>query len=108
MSISALERYYRWKAHCQAQLRSGLTFCNYKGNHNINLLAISDALNRFLIVDIGAQGRQSDGGVFHNSGLPHLFQTNALCIPRPTCIGSINTEFPFVLVGDEAFPSSTY
>lgn len=64
-------------------------------------------MNRFLIVDIGAQGRQSDGGVFENSGLPHLFASNVLRIPRPLCIGSTDTEFPFVLIGDEAFPLST-
>jgi len=92
----------------QAPPRSGSTFYNYKGNHSINLLAISDALNRFLIVDIGAQGRQSDGGVFDNSGLPHLFESNALCVPRSMCIDSTDIVLPFVLVGDEAFPLNTY
>jgi len=62
----------------QASPRSGSSYYNYKGNHSINLLAISDALNRFLVFDIGAPGRQSDGGVFDNSALPHLFETHSL------------------------------
>ncbi|XP_029660713.1 putative nuclease HARBI1 [Formica exsecta] len=67
----------------QAPPRSGSCYYNYKGKHSINLLAVSDAKNRFTIVDIGAEGRQSDGGVFENSGLPHLLETNALHIPLP-------------------------
>jgi len=92
----------------QAPARSGSCYYNYKGSHSINLLAISDALNRFLIVDIGAQGRQSDGGVFNNSGLSHLFQTNTLRIPTPSHINDSEFKFPYVLLGDEAFPLSTY
>lgn len=73
------------------------------------MLAISDAKNRFTIVDIGAEGRQSDGGVFESSGLPHLLETNALHIPQPTYLDNMdNIDFPYVLMGDEAFPLSTY
>ncbi|KYN12331.1 hypothetical protein ALC57_15503, partial [Trachymyrmex cornetzi] len=88
--------------------RSGSCYYNYKGNHSINLLAVSDAKNRFTIVDIGAEGRQSDGGVFENSGLPHLLETNALHIPLPTRLNNTDLEFPYVLLGDEAFSLSTY
>ncbi|XP_018402561.1 PREDICTED: putative nuclease HARBI1 [Cyphomyrmex costatus] len=92
----------------QAPPRSGSCYYNYKGNHSINLLAVSDAKNRFTIVDIGTEGRQSDGGVFESSGLPHLFQTNALHIPPPTRLNNMDFEFPNVLLGDEAFPLSTH
>lgn len=92
----------------QAPPRSGSCYYNYKGKHSINLLAISDAKNRFTIVDIGSEGRQSDGGVFENSGLPHLFETNALHIPLPTRLNNMDLDFPYVLLGDEAFPLSTY
>ncbi|XP_018377830.1 PREDICTED: uncharacterized protein LOC108770655, partial [Trachymyrmex cornetzi] len=65
----------------QAPPNSGSCFYNYKGNHNINLLAISDAKYRFTIVDIGAPGRQGDSGVLTNSGLLNLLEDNKLKIP---------------------------
>ncbi|XP_025264292.1 protein ALP1-like [Camponotus floridanus] len=92
----------------QAPPRSGSCYYNYKGNHSINLLAISDVKNRFTIVDIGAEGRHSDGGVFDSSGLPHLLETNALHIPPPRRLNNMDFDFPYVLLGDEAFPLSTY
>lgn len=92
----------------QAPPRSGSYYYNYKEKHSINLLAVSDAKNCFTIVDIGAEGRQSDGGVFENSGLPHLLETNALHIPLSTRLNNMNLDFPYVLLGDEAFPLSTH
>ena len=67
----------------QAPPNSGSTYYNYKGHHSINLLGISDANYCFTIVDIGAEGRQSDGGVFRNSKIGKRFETNSFKLPNP-------------------------
>ncbi|XP_018407700.1 PREDICTED: putative nuclease HARBI1 [Cyphomyrmex costatus] len=92
----------------QAPANSGSCFYNYKGNHSINLLAVSDAKYRFIIVDIGAPGRQGDSGVLTNSGLMNLLENNKLKIPPAVQLDNSTKEFPFVFVADEAFPLTTF
>lgn len=55
----------------QAPQHSGSTYYNYKNSHSLVLLAICDANYKFIIVDIGAEGRQSDGGIFKTSFIGH-------------------------------------
>lgn len=100
----AKEFYARWNfSHClgtidgkhvvlRAPPKSGSTFYNYKGSHSINLMAIASASYRFLLVDIGAEGRHSDGGVFKNSTMGRLLlitfmYLHLLLLPR--------TEIPY-------------
>ncbi|XP_011174775.1 protein ALP1-like [Solenopsis invicta] len=92
----------------QAPPNSGSTYYNYKGHFSINLLAISDANYCFTVVDIGATGRQSDGGVFRNSEIGKRFEANSFKLPTPRQIENNGPALPYVLVADEAFPLSMY
>jgi hypothetical protein len=48
---------------------SGSLYYNYKGFFSVVMLALCDARRRFVIVDIGAAGRQSDSGIYASSGV---------------------------------------
>ncbi|XP_018358451.1 PREDICTED: putative nuclease HARBI1 isoform X2 [Trachymyrmex cornetzi] len=92
----------------QAPPNSGSSFYNYKGQHSINLLAVCDAKYRFTFIDIGAEGRQSDGGVFRNSKLYTSLEENSLQIPLPVVVGTNGPILPYVIVADEAFALKNY
>lgn len=92
----------------QAPPKSGSTYYNYKGRHSINLMAISDANYCFLILNIGAEGRRSDGGVFRNSDIGIRFENNNMNLPEPTQVGVNGPKLPYVLVADEAFALTPY
>jgi len=60
------------------------------------------ATYKFLIVDIGAQGRHSDGGIFKNSIMGQRFYNNTMNLPDPSAI-SMRHNVSYVMVADEAF-----
>ena len=92
----------------QAPPSCGSEFYNYKGTHSIILMAICDANYCFTLVDIGDNGRHSDGGVFVNSSLGQALESNQLQLPSPVPIPGSITTTPYTFVGDAAFPLKTY
>ncbi|XP_039763959.1 protein ALP1-like [Pararge aegeria] len=100
--IGALGKHVR--ITCPAH--SGSLFYNYKGYNSIVLLALVDSRYRFIFVDIGAYGKESDSTVFQNSKLYDLIMTRKLPIPVPKPLPGSQNETPFVFVGDEAFSIS--
>ena len=61
------------------------------------------------MVDNGAYGRRSDGGIFKDSLIGIKFDADKMNVPPPTQIVDTNNyKFPYVLVGDEAFPLKHY
>jgi len=63
--------------------KSGSYFFNYKHTFSIVLVAIANANYEFIMVDIGANGRVSDGGVFSNTVFYKNFLEKKLNIPEP-------------------------
>ncbi|GFV24547.1 DDE Tnp4 domain-containing protein [Trichonephila clavipes] len=55
-------------------------------------------------VDIGAEGHNSDGGVFRNSIFGQSLEKGTLQLPFPLEIPGTTNMLPFLFIGDEAFP----
>lgn len=84
--------------------KSGSKFYNYKGYFSIVLLAVTDASGRFVIIDAGSCGGNSDGGVFTRSKFGRRLLSGKLDLPADTMIPETNIKVPFVFVADDAFP----
>jgi len=79
-------------------------YYNYKHFFSINLFAISNANYKFILVDIGAYGRENNGGVLKNSVFFNKLQKKELSIPDNIKLPNINIIAPYTFIGDEAFP----
>ena len=89
----------------QAPANGGSTYFNYKGTHSIVLMAVLDAHYRYILVDIGDAGCQSDGNVFANSDFVQAIENQALRTPKSCPLpGTSAPDLPYVFVGDEGFP----
>jgi hypothetical protein len=86
----------------------GSAYYNYKGTNSIGLLALVDANYKFIAVDVGAYGRNSDGNIFANSTLYKLLERGILNIPTDTPLRENGEPLPHVMVGGEAFPLKPY
>lgn len=71
------------------------------------LLAVVDAKYRFRVVDMGAYGRNSDGGTLSASAFGAALRQNTLGIPADTPLPGAERlrPVPRVFLADEAFPS---
>ena len=92
---------------------SGSDYYNYKGFFSIVLLAIVDFDYKFLFVDVGCQGRISDGGVYRNSAFYKAIENKSLNLPDPLPLpksenprwmfNQSDEAIPYVFVADDAF-----
>ncbi|CAH1993856.1 unnamed protein product [Acanthoscelides obtectus] len=87
---------------------SGSMFWNYKHFYSIVLQAVSDANGRFLYIDVGSYGKQSDGGIFSASSLMYHLENASFNVPHKRKIPGTDVLAPLVLLGDEAYPLKVY
>lgn len=92
----------------QAPANSGSLYFNYKKTFSIVLLALVDANCKFIAVDIGSYGKNSDGGIFANSALGKGLENGTMNIPEDSPLPGTNILAPYVILGDEAFPLKKY
>ena len=62
---------------------SGSEYYNYKGFFSLGMLALVDYVYKFMFIDVGCQGRISDGGVYNNASLSNAIENNLLDLPPP-------------------------
>ena len=87
---------------------TGLYYFNYKHFFSIVLLAIVDSDYKLLFVDIGCNGKISDGGLFKNCTIYEHLENNSLNIPPPDKLPGSESISPYVIVADDAFLLSKY
>ena len=83
---------------------SGSMFYNYKHYFSVVLQGVADANYKFITVEIGGYGKQSDGGTFQASEVYRQLKNGILKIPEPCNLSQTTIKAPFVLIGDEAYP----
>lgn len=83
---------------------SGSLYWNYKGYPSIVFIAVVDAFSRYTVIEIGAYGSSSDGGIFQNTRFYQQLSENTLNVPMDNPIPGTDTVMPYVFIGDEAFP----
>jgi len=87
---------------------SGSMYYNYKHYYSIVLQGVVDARYRFIAIDVGAYGKQSDGGIFRHSSPYQLLSSNNFNMPNAKKLPLSDVEIPFVILGDEAYPLLSY
>lgn len=83
--------------------KSGSLFYNYKDYYSIVLFAVVDAEYKFIGIDVGSYGRESDAGIFNKCALGKKIRDEKFPIPPPAKIEDTNIEVPHVFLGDQAF-----
>ena len=88
-----------------APKKSGSFYYNYKHFYSVVLMAVVSADYRFLYVNVGSEGRASDGGIWSKCSMhKHMMHsTNPLNIPAASELPDVGFQCPYVLVGDSAF-----
>lgn len=66
-------------------------------------MALANSRKEFIMVDVGANGRVSDGGVLFYTKFWDLYSKGELNLPEPSPLPYTSQSFPFVFIGDEAF-----
>ncbi len=80
------------------------SYFNYKGPFSIVLLAVVDADYKFIFVDVGCNGRISDGGVFKNSDLSEALESENIQMKSECQLPGTDVTVPYAMVADDAFP----
>lgn len=86
---------------------SVIKYRNYKKFFSVILFAAADADYRFRFVEVGAEGKAGDAGIFNNTPLAQALANGTANIPPPEPLQYDDTanpeHVPYFLIGDDAF-----
>lgn len=85
-----------------SSVKNGTLF--YRKTYSLILLALVDANNHFITVDIGLFGQNNDIGIFTDSNLGKALDKGTLNLPNNTKLPGSDIVSPYVMAGGEAFP----
>lgn len=92
----------------QCPRNSGSLYFNYKKYYSIVLMAVANDVYRFTLVDVGAYGGNSDGGIFSESLIGENLKNKTLNLPKGTFkLPNSQDCTPTFLLADDAFSLST-
>lgn len=78
-------------------------YFNYKRFFSIVLQAVATANYKFLAIDVGGWGQQSDGGTLAASDFYYYLRNNLLPLPRVDELPDSDIELPYFFIGDTAY-----
>ncbi|XP_067139028.1 uncharacterized protein [Centruroides vittatus] len=87
----------------QCPANTGSLNYNFKGRFS-KIMAVVDAHYKFIFVDFGHYGSESDGGVFQKCTFGKKIISQTLNLPKDANLPNSNVTFPYYFVADEAFP----
>ena len=88
--------------------KSGSLYYCYKNFFSIGLLALTDANYKYIMVNVGSYGKDSDAGVFENCPLRKAIESGSIVLPKESTLPGSTITAPYVFLGDEAFPLTEY
>jgi hypothetical protein len=87
---------------------TGTLYHNYKGFFSVVLLALVDANYKFLWIDTGGLGSQSDCQIFNASELKEALESGDIGFPDPDPLPNDDRDLPYFILGDDAFGLRKY
>jgi hypothetical protein len=87
---------------------SGSLYCNYKKTFNIVFFTVVNANYQFIMVDVGTNGRVSDGGVFTSTQFFRMLEERRANILAPDVLPNSSDKHHFAFVSNEAFSLKEY
>ena len=88
--------------------KAGTMYHNYKGFHSVVLMALVDANYKFMWIDVGGLGSQSDAQIYNQSELKECLEDGSIGFPAPSPLPNDVQNFPYFLLGDDAFGLRSY